>query len=40
MVNAVYPGTFDPLTNGHIDLVKRDGEIVWHVTIAVASNPS
>jgi pantetheine-phosphate adenylyltransferase len=40
MVNAVYPGTFDPITNGHIDLVKRATKMFEHVTIAVASNPS
>ncbi len=40
MVNAVYPGTFDPITNGHIDLVKRATKMFDHVIIAVASNPS
>lgn len=38
MVNAVYPGTFDPITNGHIDLIKRAVKIFDHVTVAVASN--
>lgn len=40
MVNAVYPGTFDPITNGHIDLIKRASKIFNHVTVAVASNSS
>ncbi len=38
MVNAVYPGTFDPITFGHIDLLKRAAKIFTHVTVAVASN--
>lgn len=38
MVNAVYPGTFDPITFGHIDLVKRASKLFDHVTIAVAHN--
>ncbi len=33
---AIYPGTFDPLTNGHIDLVKRSLKIFDEVIIAVA----
>lgn len=40
MVNAVYPGTFDPITNGHLDLIKRAAKIFKHVTVAVASNNS
>ncbi|MCU7834650.1 MAG: pantetheine-phosphate adenylyltransferase [gamma proteobacterium symbiont of Taylorina sp.] len=38
MVNAVYPGTFDPITNGHIDLVKRASKLFNHITIAIAHN--
>ncbi|MDX2505772.1 MAG: pantetheine-phosphate adenylyltransferase [Gammaproteobacteria bacterium] len=38
MVNAVYPGTFDPITNGHIDLVKRATRMFDHITLAVAAN--
>jgi pantetheine-phosphate adenylyltransferase len=38
MVNAVYPGTFDPITNGHFDLIKRASKIFDHIIIAVASN--
>lgn len=38
MVNAVYPGTFDPITNGHIDLVDRALRMFDHVTVAVAEN--
>ncbi len=34
---AIYPGTFDPITNGHIDLVQRTLKIFDEVIIAVAS---
>jgi pantetheine-phosphate adenylyltransferase len=37
---AVYPGTFDPITNGHSDLVNRGVKIFDKVIIAVAQNPS
>ncbi len=36
---AVYPGTFDPITNGHIDLIKRSLGIFDEVIIALAPNP-
>ncbi len=36
---AVYPGTFDPVTNGHIDLVERSRTIFDVVIVAVAENP-
>lgn len=35
---AIYPGTFDPLTNGHIDLVVRATSIFDHVIVAVAAS--
>ena len=35
---GIYPGTFDPLTNGHIDIVKRSLRIVDNLIIAVANN--
>jgi pantetheine-phosphate adenylyltransferase len=37
--NAVYPGTFDPITNGHQDLVRRAAGIFDHVIVAIAANP-
>ena len=37
---AVSPGTFDPITNGHIDLVMRASRLFEHVIVAVAINPS
>jgi pantetheine-phosphate adenylyltransferase len=37
---AVYPGTFDPITNGHQDLVRRAAGIFDHVIVAIAANPN
>jgi len=37
---AVYPGTFDPITNGHTDLAKRATKIFDKLIIAIAENPS
>ena len=36
---SMYPGTFDPVTNGHVDLVGRASKIFDHVIIAVAETP-
>ncbi len=36
---AVYPGTFDPITNGHSDLVERASKLFDQVIVAVAANP-
>jgi len=36
---AVYPGTFDPITNGHIDIIRRILRIFPSVVVAVAPNP-
>jgi pantetheine-phosphate adenylyltransferase len=38
--NAVYPGTFDPITNGHTDLVRRAAGIFDSVIVAIAANPN
>src|SRR6266403_804754 len=38
--NAVYPGTFDPITTGHQDLVRRAASIFDRVVVAIAANPS
>jgi pantetheine-phosphate adenylyltransferase len=38
-VVAVYPGTFDPITNGHSDLVQRAAGLFDHVIVAIAANP-
>ncbi len=37
---GIYPGTFDPMTNGHMDIVKRSLKIVDNLVIAVANNLS
>lgn len=37
---AIYPGTFDPITNGHSDLVLRASKLFDNVIVAVAINPS
>ena len=36
--SIIYPGTFDPITNGHIDLIKRAGRLFDRVVVAVASH--
>ena len=40
MITAVYPGTFDPITNGHRDLVERATALFDRVILAVAASPS
>ncbi|MEZ9820172.1 pantetheine-phosphate adenylyltransferase [Shewanella sp. 10N.286.45.A1] len=37
---AIYPGTFDPVTNGHADLIERAAKLFKHVVIGIALNPS
>ena len=37
---GVYPGTFDPITLGHIDIIKRGAQIVDKLVIGVTTNPS
>src|SRR5690349_21543649 len=39
MPHAMYPGTFDPITNGHTDLVRRAAKLFDRVVIAIAANP-
>lgn len=36
ITKAVYPGTFDPITNGHLDIIKRATRVFTHVVVAVA----
>ncbi|MBS0393971.1 MAG: pantetheine-phosphate adenylyltransferase [Proteobacteria bacterium] len=38
--SAVYPGTFDPITNGHQDLVRRAASVFDRVVVAIAANPN
>ena len=40
MKSAVYPGSFDPFTNGHLDIVNRALKVVDEITIAVLNNSS
>ena len=40
MRTAIYPGSFDPLTNGHLDVVQRAAKLFDRVIIAVAKNES
>jgi len=39
MRKVIYPGTFDPITNGHIDIIKRARELFDSVVVTVAINP-
>ncbi len=39
MITAIYPGTFDPITNGHSDLIERASRLFDRVIVAVAANP-
>ena len=38
MKRAIYPGSFDPVTNGHLDVVERARKLFDEVIVAVASN--
>jgi pantetheine-phosphate adenylyltransferase len=38
-VKALYPGTFDPPTNGHVDLIQRGAKLFSHLTVAILVNP-
>ena len=40
VIKAIYPGTFDPVTNGHSDLIIRASKLFGEVLIGVASSPS
>ena len=36
---AVYPGTFDPLTNGHVDIIQRGAALFDRIVVAILRNP-
>ena len=40
MTSVIYPGTFDPITNGHLDVIERSAVIFPRVLVAVANSPS
>ncbi|WDE05573.1 pantetheine-phosphate adenylyltransferase [Thalassomonas viridans] len=39
-IKAIYPGTFDPVTNGHTDLIERASHLFSEVIVGVAASPS
>ncbi len=39
-VKAIYPGTFDPVTNGHADLIERASRLFSEVIVGIAASPS
>ena len=39
MITAIYPGTYDPVTNGHVDVISRAAEIFDRVVVGVVGNP-
>ena len=38
-LTAVYPGTFDPITNGHLDIISRGGTLFDRIIVAILRNP-
>ena len=38
-MSAIYPGSFDPVTNGHINIARRAASIMGHLVVAVLDNP-
>ena len=40
MTSVIYPGTFDPITNGHLDIIERSTVIFPRILVAVANSPS
>ncbi|CBY81696.1 phosphopantetheine adenylyltransferase [Haemophilus influenzae biotype aegyptius] len=40
MTSVIYPGTFDPITNGHLDIIERSAVIFPRVLVSVANSPS
>ncbi|WP_440906461.1 pantetheine-phosphate adenylyltransferase (plasmid) [Catenovulum sp. SX2] len=39
-ITAIYPGTFDPITNGHLDLIERASRMFDKIIVGVANSPS
>jgi pantetheine-phosphate adenylyltransferase len=39
MITAIYPGTYDPVTNGHVDVITRAAQIFDRVVVGVVGNP-
>ncbi|MBP5294790.1 MAG: adenylyltransferase/cytidyltransferase family protein, partial [Lachnospiraceae bacterium] len=40
MTTAIYPGSFDPVTNGHLDIIRRAAKIADVLIVAVLNNPA
>ncbi|HZM17889.1 MAG TPA: pantetheine-phosphate adenylyltransferase [Gaiellaceae bacterium] len=40
MITAIYPGTYDPVTNGHVDVIRRSAEIFDRVVVGVVGSPA
>ncbi len=40
MIIGVYPGSFDPITNGHLDIIKRSSMLFDKLVVLISSNPS
>ncbi|MDD3012816.1 MAG: pantetheine-phosphate adenylyltransferase [Candidatus Gastranaerophilales bacterium] len=40
LTTAIYPGSFDPITNGHVDVLRRASKLFENIIIAVLENPS
>ena len=40
MITVLYPGSFDPITNGHLDIIERSSHVFGHVIVTVAVNSS
>ncbi len=40
MITAIYPGTYDPVTNGHVDVITRAADIFDRVVVGVVGNPA
>ncbi len=36
---AIFPGSFDPITNGHLDIIRRSGDVFSKVIVAIGQNP-
>src|SRR3972149_11550141 len=38
-ITAIYPGTFDPITNGHLDILQRSLRLFHHIILGIGPNP-